>query len=102
MGSEDLYEEIDEALVPMHEHLAAMLEVDGLAIDEENAMQMQISEISIESPLQLDIITGTGNEMVIGSSPPLYYMETGILPVFHSIKCRIVAERTENFNEDES
>lgn len=102
MTREELYNGIDEAQVPFHEHLWAMLEVDGEVTDEENGIKMQISEIMIDSPVQLDIVTGENGEMVIGSSPPLYYLETGIMPVFHNISCRIVAERTEKQKADES
>lgn len=96
---EDPYNDIDEALVPFHEHIDGMLEIEGEVYDKKEEIRMRIYEVGIESPVQLDLIVDENGKVTIGSSPPLYYVETGVMPVFHSIKLRAVAEEQTEINE---
>ncbi len=94
--NEELYKDIDEALVPFHEHVNGMLAIEGEVYDDENGVRMNIYEVDIESPLQLDVIVNEAGEVIIGSSPPLYYMETGVMPVFHGLRIRAVVEQSKH------
>lgn len=89
--TDDLYDKIDEAMLPFHQHIEDMLEIDGEALDEEKGIKMQIEEVGIESPVQLEIVIDDDGKIVVGSSPPLYYLSTGIMPVFHKLTLRAVA-----------
>jgi hypothetical protein len=92
----DAYEKIDEALLPFNEHIHDMLSIEGEAYDEEKGIRMQINEVGIESPLQLDIIVDDDGKVTLGSSPPLYYFETGVMPVFHRLTIRAVIDHENN------
>ena len=84
------YQKIDEALVPFHEQINAMLEIDGTIEDKNADFRMIIHEVTIESPVQLDIIVDEDESVTLGSSPPLYYVDTEVQPVFHKIRFRAV------------
>jgi hypothetical protein len=101
MNMEENYEAIDEAMVPMHEQIVAMLEItEGQLETDVEGFRMQLESVGVELPVQLDVIVNDDGEVVIGSSPPLYYLETGVLPVFHHIRFNAVA--IENQTENES
>jgi len=93
---ENNYHKIDEALLPFHEHLNAMLEIDGNFEDKEAGFKMMVHEVTIESPLQLDIIVDEDESVTVGSSPPLYYVDTAVQPVFHNIRFRAVITEPDN------
>ena len=46
-------------------------------------------KIETETPVQLSIEIDENNEVKIGAIPPMYYLETTFMPVFHSIKLNI-------------
>ncbi|HEY0356059.1 MAG TPA: hypothetical protein VGC29_07650 [Flavisolibacter sp.] len=94
---EDNYDHIDEAMVPLHEQIIAMLEIeDGTLETEIGGFKMSIEAVGIESPVQLDVLVNGDGSVTLGSSPPLYYVETGVLPVFHNIRFNAII----NENED--
>ena len=93
---EDKYNKIDEALVPFHEHINAMLDIEGYIKNDDAGCSSMIEEVGIESPVQLDIIVDDEGKVTIGSSPPLYYVDTAVQPIFHSIRFRAVPEQPDN------
>jgi hypothetical protein len=102
MASNDFYNEIDEALLPFHQHINEMLVIDGEVYDKSKEIRMSIYEVDIDSPVQLDVIVNEYGQVVVGSSPPLYYLDTGIQPVFHNIRLRAVATEPDNYNDHET
>ena len=53
---------------------------------------LQPEKIETETPIQLAIEIDENNEVRIGAIPPMYYVETTFMPVFHNIKLNIVAK----------
>jgi hypothetical protein len=92
---EENHNYIDEAMVPFHEHVCAMLEIEGVIESGEAGFKMKIDAVGIESPVQLDINVDENGKVIIGSSPPLYYLSTGIMPVFHTMRFNAVIVETE-------
>lgn len=81
---------LDPALAPLHEHVAALIDLD-------TGDGATIEQIDAEMPIELDILTAavTGGDDVdlrLGSSPPLYYQRTGFRSAPHRIRVSIVPE----------
>lgn len=57
--------------------------------DEENGIKSTIEEITIETPMELDIVNENG--VHIGLVPPIYKLEVSQMPVFH--QCKITLQR---------
>lgn len=80
---------IDEAMLEMSEFISQMSEVEGYLYDGEMKTAMQLENVSMSMPLQLDLHVNEDGSVVLGGSPPLYYAETTILPVFHQLNIKI-------------
>jgi hypothetical protein len=89
---------IDEAFMPFQEILSRMLDFGGELVDEEAGVHSYIYACEIESPVELDIVRDEQGELHIGSTPPIYYVDTTFRPSFHRLK--FTAERTENIDGD--
>ena len=57
-------------------------------VDEEQGVRSYIYEYNIESPVELDVVKADDGQLQIGSTPPLYYVDTSIKPSFHRLKFR--------------
>ncbi|MDO9553356.1 hypothetical protein [Rhodonellum sp.] len=86
--------EIDEAMLEMSGFVSQMVDLDGLLFDLEEKVLVQLEKADLEIPIQLEILNTNDEGLKIGCSPPLYYVETTVLPVFHQLKVNI--EITEN------
>jgi hypothetical protein len=80
---------IDEAMLEMSEFISQMSEVEGYLYDVEMETGLQLENVSMSMPLQLDLLVNEDGSVVLGGSPPLYYAETTILPVFHQLNIKI-------------
>ena len=49
----------------------------------------QVAQVAIESPCQLNITVDDEGQVAIGAIPPMYYVSTSFMPVFHNIKITI-------------
>jgi hypothetical protein len=77
---------IDEAFMPFHKIIERMLSFGGEIIDDEMGVHSFIYKCEIESPVELDIGRDENGTMQIGSTPPLYYVDTSIRPSFHRVR----------------
>jgi hypothetical protein len=57
-------------------------------LNHENISQT-IENISMETACQLQINVEENGKVSIGAIPPMYYLETSVMPVFHNIKLKI-------------
>jgi hypothetical protein len=87
--------EIDEAMLEMNEFIAQMTEVEGYLYDEEMETAMQLEKVKLSVPIQLDLQVQDDGAIALGGSPPLYYVETTILPVFHQLTVNIEVAKNE-------
>jgi hypothetical protein len=74
---------IDEALVPFSEMLASIIPDGEQFVTEDGAMIME--SLKIDMPIELDVVQDENGGLAVGSSPPLYYVETGFSPVMHQV-----------------
>jgi len=84
--------QIDEAMLEMAEFVSQMTEVEGYLIDPENEIAMKLEEVKLSIPIELDLLVAEDGSVILGGSPPLYYTETTILPVFHQLNVTIKIE----------
>ena len=89
---------MDEAFMPFAQIIRRMLAFGEELVDEEQGVHSYIYEYSIESPVELDVVKGDDGQLQIGSTPPLYYVDTSIRPSFHRLKFR--ADLAEAANGD--
>lgn len=88
---------IDEAFMPFRQIIEEML-VFPEFIDEEAGVRSYVHKCQIESPVELDVFRDEQGELKIGSTPPLYYVDTSFRPSFHRLK--FTAEISKGFNGD--
>lgn len=77
---------IDEAFMPFQQIIERMLAFGGEIVDDEAGIRSYIYECDIESPIELDIVRNENGTLHIGSTPPLYYVDTSFRPSFHKLK----------------
>lgn len=86
------YQILDEASLPFSDYLKGLTNFEEYKLaDAENGVSMSIEKIEIETPCELDIRFDEYGKMVIGTTPPIYYVETSIMPTFHQMKITIAA-----------
>jgi len=77
---------IDEAFMPFHQIIERMLAFGGEIVDEEAGVRSYIYKYEIESPVELDVVKDEQGAGQIGSTPPLYYVDTSFRPSFHRLR----------------
>ena len=77
---------MDEAFMPFAEIVRRLLKFGDEFVDEEQGVRSYISEYHIELPVELDVVKADDGQVQIGSTPPLYYVDTSIKPSFHRLK----------------
>jgi hypothetical protein len=83
---------IDESMLGMGEFISQMTEVEGYLRDDEMGTATRLERVAMEFPIQLDVHVSEDGSVVIGGSPPLYYVETTVAPVFHQFRIDITVE----------
>lgn len=76
---------IDEAFMPFAKIIERMLTLEGPLVDDEAGVRLYVSACEIESPVELDVVREEDGSLRIGSTPPLYYVDTSIRPSFHRL-----------------
>ena len=84
---------MDDAFVPFHSIVHGMSPTGGDFRDEEAGVHSYIYRFEIESPVELDVARDENGGLQIGSTPPLYYVNTSLRPSYHRV--RFIAELTE-------
>jgi hypothetical protein len=77
---------IDEAMMTVEEMVSDLTEPLDEIVDEENGVLMGISSISVDMPIQLDVVVDDNGKVHLGTTPPLYHLETSFMPVFHQLR----------------
>ena len=82
--------EIDELLLPMHQYIQELINLQSSVImDIDEQIQLYPEQMSIEMPLEMQIDGLPDQKVIIGAAPPIYYANTSIQPVYHSIRVNI-------------
>ena len=85
---------MDEAFHSFDQILAGMAPTDAAFEDEDAGFRMYVERFTIESPVELDISRDDDAVLRIGSTPPLYYVNTSLRPSYHRLRFR--AELTDD------
>ena len=89
---------MDEAFAPLHQILGGMAPTTGDVRDDDLGVHSYIRRFEIESPVELDVHRDAGGELQLGSTPPLYYVDTSLRPSYHRV--RFTAELTRGTDGD--
>ena len=76
---------MDEAFMPFREIVERMLAFPAVIYDEKAGVRSYIYECEIDAPVELDIAVDSDGTVRIGSTPPLYYVDTSFRPSFHRV-----------------
>jgi hypothetical protein len=85
---------MDDAFMPLHRLLERMLPASADLVDEERGVRSYLTSCHIETPVEFDVVVDTDGTMQIGSTPPIYYVDTSVRPSFHHLT--FTAYRTED------
>lgn len=85
--------EIDEDMLSMAEFVSQMTDVGGYITDADYPVAILLEQVELSIPIQLDLLVNDHGSVILGGSPPLYYTETTILPVFHQLNVTIKLEK---------
>jgi hypothetical protein len=77
---------IDEAFMPFRQVIERLLSFRNEVVDETAGVRSHIYEYDIDLPLELDVVRDDHLGVQIGSTPPLYYVDTSFRPSFHRLR----------------
>jgi hypothetical protein len=83
---------IDPAFLSFSDAIAELLNIPGDIVDDEAGVRSYITECTIETPIELDVTRDDTGALLLGSAPPIYYVDTTYRPSYHHI--RFTAIRT--------
>jgi hypothetical protein len=83
---------VDEAQAPLHAFVEALAVAAEPIVDAQSGAGMFVESLQISMPFELDVHVDDEGHVSLAGSPPTQYTETTILPVFHQLKLRVVAE----------
>lgn len=87
---------LDEALLPFHHFVEQLSDLDGWVGEKESPVQMRLEKAAMELPIQFEVETAHESVLALAASPPLYYLETSFMPVFHQLKIVLELDNGEN------
>ena len=76
---------MDEAFVPLHRIIGGLQPPAVEFRDDEAGVRSYIHRFEIESPVELDVTREDGL-LYLGSTPPLYYVDTSLRPSYHRLR----------------
>lgn len=76
---------IDEAYLSFSEFVVAASEIDGAIADPGKGVAMEVEQATLGMPVEMDVVVDDDGSVAIGTIPPLYYLETSMMPVFHQV-----------------
>jgi hypothetical protein len=77
---------MDEAFLPFAEIVRRTITFQGEFVDEAAGVHSYIYVCDVEMPVELDISRDESGRLRIGSTPPLYYVDTSVRPSYHRIR----------------
>jgi hypothetical protein len=81
----------DEALVSVAELVAGFgPDADELVSEVADAGRMRIERVTLDLPVEIEVVVDATGDVCLGSSPPTQHIATTIMPVLHRLRMRIV------------
>lgn len=81
---------MDQAFIPFSEAVAELVSFPGEIVDHQAGVRSHITECTIELPIELDVSRDESGALVLGSAPPLYYVDTSYRPSYHRVRVTAV------------
>jgi hypothetical protein len=82
---------MDEAFVPLSILMRDLGSLPADLIDDDNGVHTYVTRYEIACPVELDVGVNEHGHVYIGTTPPLYVVDTSVRPSYH--RMRFVAER---------
>jgi hypothetical protein len=76
---------MDEAFVPLSRLVWDMGSPPDDLVDDEAGVHSYVTRFEVESPVELDVRVGEDGRVAIGTSAPLYLVDTSMRPSYHRI-----------------
>jgi hypothetical protein len=76
---------LDEAFLSLAEFMEEAADIEGRLGDRTLGSVMTIETVEMNMPVELDLQVDEAGAVAIGAVPPLYYVATSVMPVFHQI-----------------
>jgi hypothetical protein len=77
---------MDEAFLPFAEIVRRTIAIHGEFVDEAAGVRSYIVGCDVEMPVELDVSRDQTGQLRIGSTPPLYYVDTSLRPSYHRLR----------------
>lgn len=81
---------MDPTFLAFGDALAELLDLRGELVDHEAGVRSHITRIDIELPIEIDVSRDESGKLVLGSCPPIYYVDTSYRPSYHRIRVTAV------------
>jgi hypothetical protein len=82
---------IDQAFLPFAAVIEQLVSFREELVDDDAGVRSYVHTYEIELPVEFDVVRDADGRLRIGSTPPLYYVDTSFRPSFHRL--RLKAER---------
>jgi len=81
----------DEDFIILSDFVQEISAIDYYLTEEfkDEDITLTVEKIQMETACQLVVNVNDNNQVQIGAIPPMYYVETTFMPVFHNIKLSI-------------
>lgn len=82
---------MDEAFYSLQTIIRDLTPLPAEFFDEDDGVHSYIDKLEIDMPVELAITVDDNGKVLIGTTPPLYYVDTTYRPSYHQI--RLTAEK---------
>jgi hypothetical protein len=76
---------IDEAFLPFAAIVEKLISFRNEIVDEAAGVRSYVQTYEIELPVEFGVSRAADGRLEIGSTPPLYYVDTSFRPSFHRL-----------------
>lgn len=79
---------IDDAFMPLAAVIEQLVSFREPLVDDEAGVRSYVHTYEIELPVEFDVARDGRGQLQIGSTPPLYYVDTTFRPSFHRLRLK--------------
>lgn len=83
---------LDPAFALLRDNIAAYSDLVGEVRDDAAGVRMQLEEVTIETPIELEVHVGPDGKLELGCAPPVYPVEVSVEPILHRFRVTLIVE----------
>lgn len=83
---------LDEAMSPVKNVIHELYQFTGSMVDEEQALRMDVDQVKMEVPVELDVYVDENGRVTLGTSSRHTSADVSFEPVLHQLKLTIERE----------